>query len=139
MQAASVIGFITPSNSNAYGFAVQVNSEEAKDVTIKFRIVVSEKDVQFCTHPETHLSTATVTKNSQSVSQVRKLDFKRKEGTIVCTFSVKRKQLEDPEFCFVFSNFSETHANGKVVAMPSVSFVCVQLKDFINLAVPKAL
>src|SRR3569833_3128604 len=47
-------------------------------------------------------------------------------------FVVTRPSLKIPGLCFIFSDPAHTAIDGKIVAMPSVTFYEIQLKDFLN-------
>ena len=52
-------------------------------------------------------------------------------NSMTCTFSVPEKSvLNDPDFCFIFTNYVEDVINGKVVQMPSADFYCALLKEY---------
>jgi hypothetical protein len=130
VHAMSVIIPITPRNPHAVGLAFDITTTNLSDGTIKFRVVISEKERKFSSNPSTVLGIVKLTERSRSVAPVRKLSFEREGRSIVCVFSVEQSALDDPSLCFVFTNYVEQFVDGKLVSMPSADFAFARLQDF---------
>jgi hypothetical protein len=127
VSAKSLVWEITPTNAEAAGFTVAITHERLVDGTVKFRVVISEKEATFSSKPSTALSTV---KNSSSIPGGRALPSERQGHSIVCVFTVTKDSLEDPDFCFLFTNYVERVVDGKLISMPSADFVYARLKAF---------
>jgi hypothetical protein len=57
-------------------------------------------------------------------------NLKKEKRIWVANFTVSRQVLKNQEAAFVFSETSHTTMNGKVIAMPSMTFYEIKLRDF---------
>ena len=129
-HAMSVLYPVTPQHSTAFGLAFDISAKNLPDGTVQFRVVVSEKQGKFSSHPSTALSIVKNAEGSPSIAPVRELPSERKGDSIVCVFSVEQSALDDPSLCFVFTNHAERLIDGKLVGMPAADFAFARLKDF---------
>ena len=129
VRASSVIIPVTPGDRDQNAFTFGITSKALSDGTIQFRIVVTEKKETFV-HPSTDLSTVLLTENTQEIRGIRAVAQEKRSKSIVCVFTVPEKDLADPNFCFVFTNYVEVMQNGKLVQMPAAEFFFARLKDY---------
>ena len=129
-HARSILCPVTPHAPTAFGLAFDISAKNLPNGTVQFRVVVSEKDGKFSSHPSTALSIVKSTEHSKSIAPVRELPSERKGHSIVCVFSVEQSALDDPSLCFVFTNPAEELRDGKLVGMPAADFAFARLKDF---------
>jgi hypothetical protein len=130
MHAKSLLSEVKPAHTEAAGFTVDITHERLADGTVKFRVTITEKGVKFSSNPSTALSTVKVTDHSSSITGSQPLPSKRQGPSMVCVFTVAKASLDDPDFCFVFTNQVERVVDGKLISMPSVDLVYARLKDF---------
>ena len=106
-HAASTLHAITPGHLEDGGFAFDITAKRNSDGTIHFRVLVSEKGGTF-THPTASLSIVKITRTpaetADEIKTIRALPQEKKDKAIFCAFVVEKKTLEEPNFCFVFTN-----------------------------------
>ena len=129
-HAVSVLSEVTPAHPKAAGFTLDITHKRLADGTVKFRVVISEREVKFSSKPSTTLSTVKVTDHGSSITGGQALPSERQGHLIVCVFTVAKASLDDPDFCFVFTNYVERVVDGKLISMPSADFVYAHLGDF---------
>lgn len=129
-HAVSVLSEVTPAHPEAAGFTLDISHKRLADGTVKFRVAIFEKEVKFSSKPSMALHTVRVTDQGSSITGGKPLLSERQGHSIVCVFTVAKAALDDPDFCFVFTNFVERVVDGKRVSMPSADFVYARLGDF---------
>lgn len=129
-HAKSVLSEVTPTKTKAAGFTFDVTHERLPNGDVKFRVVVTEATAKFSNNASTDLSAVEITDHSQSIRPERRLNFIRNGHSIVCTFSVDKSALNNPSFCFVFTNYVEQVIDRKLVHMPAADCVYARLKEF---------
>jgi hypothetical protein len=120
---------VTPQDNRAGGFIFHITSEPLPNENVQFRIVIEENQAKFERYPLTEIGILKNTQSARSIHSVRKLSAIRKGQSLVCVFTVDRKTLEDPDFCFLFSDLD--HAiDDKILFLLSKDFVFARLKPF---------
>jgi hypothetical protein len=127
--AVSLLSEITSEASKAAGFAFDIRHNRLPDGTVHFRIIVTEETAKFSSGATVALSTVEIADRSQSIRPVRQLSSTRDGHSVVCTFSVDQAALNQPNLCFVFTNYLERLVDGKLVHFPSAHFVYARLAN----------
>ena len=131
---------ITPTqlDQQNYKFSVSVN---ATNNDIAFHVLITAKQADVSSDSEAHL--AIVDHLEDAHGSISGTDIKPFKPTIpiafnkdkrvwTVDFTLPHEALKTPGLCFIFSELAHTPINGKTVAMPSITFYEIKLKDFVK-------
>jgi hypothetical protein len=139
-HATSVELPVTPSqlDQQNYKFAVTAN---ATNNAVTFHLVITAKQSEIPSDSEGNLAVVIHAKDGKG-SRLG-TDIKPFQPTVpialnkdkhawTADFTLPREALKTPGLCFIFSELAHTVVNGKPVAMPSITFYEIKLKDFVK-------
>ncbi|HWB58036.1 MAG TPA: hypothetical protein VG733_01025 [Chthoniobacteraceae bacterium] len=141
--AESVVEDVPPAKPDSGGFHFDVTAKAGANGTIDFQVVITPivtrkgKHADFV-QPSTVLGVAKINPNTETISTLQQLAQQSDGKSITCVFTVQEKSLEDPDYCFIFTNYVERVVNGKVEMMPSSDIYLVRLKNFYKKQQPGA-
>lgn len=124
-RSASVSHEIAPSESKKADFVFDITSKPQSDGTVAFRVVITRDNKPFPTNFTTSLSVVSIADHSEAIAVQRQLPSQSKNHSVICEFSVTKTSLDDPNFCFVFTNYPRP-------GMPSADFCYARLKKFLD-------
>jgi hypothetical protein len=82
----------------------KITVEKAEGGAVKFRFVISDEKQNFPYLFDVALGDVIIIGNGGiSAGGSRTLSYERKEGRIICDFTVDKKSLDDPFLSFIFS------------------------------------
>jgi hypothetical protein len=139
-RAASVELPVTPSqlDQNNYKFTV---STAATNNGIAFHVIITAKQSEIFSDSEANLGVVTHPKDGKdtitgtSITPFQPtvpIAFNKAKRAWTADFTLPRESLKTPGLCFVFSELAHDTVNGQRVAMPSVTFYEIKLKEFVK-------
>jgi len=139
-HASSVEIPITPTqlDQQNYKFSVSVN---ATNNDIAFHVLITAKQADVSSDSEAHL--AIVDHLEDAHGSISGTDIKPFTPTIpiashkenrawTAAFTLPHKSMKTPGLCFIFSELAHDTINGRRLAMPSITFYEIKLKDFVK-------
>ncbi len=123
-QAKTVLIPLTPGAAEVAGLLFESSAEKLPEGATRFRVVVTEKDGSFGRWVAASLSRVKLRNSSWSMWGWRELIPSGKPQ--VYEFTVSRKELNEPNLCFVFTNTRQSRAE----VTPSPDIIYLPLKDF---------
>ncbi len=134
-QAVIVSSEVKPDNLNDFPVSFDIHSSPLPNGGVQFIIKVSEKELKFPSQVDGGLSIMKITQSSESGhpipgDQGNRVKEERRGNSITFTFAVTKRELRDPDFCFVFSVGVEAMIDGKLVPMPDADVYYARLKHF---------
>lgn len=139
-HATSVELPITPNQLDYqnYKFAV---TPTATNNAVAFHIVIAAKQSEISSDSEGNLAVVTHSKDgkgSRTGTEIKPfqptvpITFNKDKHAWTVDFTLSREALKTPGLCFIFSELAHSTVNGKTIAMPSITFYEVKLKDFVK-------
>jgi hypothetical protein len=129
---------ITPTNFDQYKYRFLISTNAAtKGVAFPVTITAKKEDI----HADSASSLSIVTHTQagggsmHSIAGVKPeipITMKKSERVWQADFTVSKELLENPGFCFVFTEIAHATIEGKSVAMPSADFYEIKLHDFLK-------
>jgi hypothetical protein len=131
---------ITPSqlDQHNYKFSVSANSTNQ---SIAFHVIITAKNDEVGPDCEANLVLVNHTKDSQGpttgpgmtpFTPTVPIAFNKSKRTWTVDFALPRESLKTPGLCFVFSELAHDTVNGQRVAIPSITFYEIKLKEFVK-------
>jgi hypothetical protein len=120
---------ISPRENQAGGLFFHVTSKALPDTGAEFRVVITENQAKFNAYPLAEVGTLKSTKSARSISAGRKVPCTREGLSLVCVFTVTKKELADPNFCFFFTDL-EHAIDEKILFALTKDFCFARLSEF---------
>jgi len=139
-QATIVELPITPKQLDRQNYRFSITAH-ATNNDVAFHVVITTKKDEITPDSEAKLVTIGHSKDRHGALlgtsftpflPVAPLTLNQTKHTWTADFLVTRRSLKNPGLCFIFSEPAHTAIDGKIVAMPSVTFYEIQLKDFLK-------
>lgn len=116
---------VTPAYSRAVNFRFDIKGKPVSADQVEFRVVVTGGKEDFA-DPDVSLSMVKFTDSSEEIDGVSSIKPVKTDTTVTCTFTVPKKSIDDPNFCFLLTN-----PVGEWYRMPAVEYYYARLKDFV--------
>jgi len=139
-HATSVELPVTPNQLDQQNYKFSVSARAATNGTA-FHVTITAKKENIAPDSETKLAVVKHPKDRHGAILATSIapftpdadiTLNKGEKTWTADFTLPRASLKTPGLCFIFSEFPHANVNGKLTAMPSVTFYEIQLKDFVK-------
>jgi hypothetical protein len=139
-RAKSIELPITPSQLDQHNYKFSVTAGTTNQGTA-FHIIITAKsdevpsdceaNLVIVAHPKDGRGSTTGTDITPFTPTVP-IAFNKGKHAWTVDFTLPRESLKTPGLCFVFSELAHDTVNGQRLAMPSVTFYEIKLKDFVK-------
>jgi len=139
-HATSVELPITPNQLDQQNYKFSVTTAATNDA-VAFHVVITAKQSEILSDSEGNLAVVTHSKDAQGSrtgTEIKPFQptvpiaLNKDKHAWTVAFTVPRESLKTPGLCFIFSELGHSVAHGKPIAMPSITFYEIKLKEFVK-------
>jgi hypothetical protein len=139
-HATSVELPVTPNQLDQQNYKFAVTATPTNNA-VAFHVVITAKQSEISSDSEGNLVVVTHTKDGQGSrtgTEIKPFQptvpiaFNKDKHAWTADFTLPREALKTPGLCFLFSELAHSMFNGKPIAMPSITFYEIKLKDFVK-------
>jgi len=131
---------VTPGqlDQNNYKFSV---STAVTNQGVAFHVIITAKNNEIPSDSEANLALISQTKNAQGLlagtgitpyPSAVPIAFNKDKRAWTADFTLPRESLKTPGLCFIFSELAHDTTNSQHIAMPSITFYEIKLKEFVK-------
>jgi hypothetical protein len=139
-HATSVELPVTPNQLDQQNYKFSVTAD-ATNHGVTFHVVITAKHDEISADCEANLAVVNHSKDGSHSGKGTSITpfqptvpiaFNKDKHAWTADFTLPREALKTTGLCFVFTELAHTMVNGKPVAMPSITFYEIKLKDFVK-------